>query len=183
MMQDDRDTLATEDRDEPVEVTPTEARQGTGPRAMLVDRIAVHRRRRGKRPAGLLLFLGQLSTRRAVARPRLTIRRIRQLENQFMSKRAAFAVEAATNPTRYFKRPRQVVDDRRLAREEKLAVLQAWELEARSLAVASEERMSGGEPSLLQDVVEARLALGAQTEPTKDTGAPTKHGMRQAKLS
>lgn len=59
-----------------------------------------------------------------------------------MSKRAAFAAEAAT----YFKRPRQVIEDRRLSRGEKLAVLHAWELEARALAVASEERMSEGEP-------------------------------------
>jgi hypothetical protein len=98
-----------------------------------------------------------------------------------MSKRADFAAAAATNPTRFFKLPRQVVDDRRLSRERKLAILNAWELEARSLAVATEERMSGGEASLLQDVVEARLALGEETEPAKDTGAPTKQGMRQVK--
>jgi hypothetical protein len=100
-----------------------------------------------------------------------------------MSKRAAFASEAATNPTRFFKRPRQVVDDRRLTREQKLAVLNAWELEARELAVASEESMGGGENNLLQDVVDARLALGEETEPTRDTGAPTKHGVRRAKGS
>lgn len=98
-----------------------------------------------------------------------------------MSKRANFAAEAATNPTRYFKRPKQVLDDRRLTREQKLAILNAWELEARGLAVASEECMGGGEQSLLQNVVDARLALGEETEPTKDTGAPTKHGMREIK--
>ena len=57
-------------------------------------------------------------------------------------------------------------------------MLEAWELEARSLAVASEENMSGGEPDLLSEVVKARLALGVETSPS-DTGAPTKHGNRK----
>lgn len=100
-----------------------------------------------------------------------------------MSKRATFAADAAVNPTRYFKRPRQVVDDRRLTREQKLAILNAWEHEARDLAVASEENMGGGESSLLQDVVDARLRLGETTDPAEDTGAPTKHGVRQLKSS
>ena len=41
--------------------------------------------------------------------------------------------------------------------------------------------MSGGEPSLLQDVVQARIDLGDTTDPTDDdAGAPTKHGVRKA---
>jgi hypothetical protein len=47
--------------------------------------------------------------------------------------------------------------------------------------VASEENMNGGEPSLLQDVVQARLELGEATDPADDGGAPTKHGMRKVR--
>ena len=92
----------------------------------------------------------------------------------------SFAAEAKANPTRYYRRPSEVVRDRRLNRDEKLAILEAWELEARELAVAAEENMSGGEPSLLQDVVQARIELGDMTDPTDDDGAPTKQGVRKA---
>jgi len=98
-----------------------------------------------------------------------------------MPSAANFAVEAKANPTRYYRRPGEVVRDRRLKKDEKLAILGAWELEARELAVASEENMNGGEPSLLQDVVQARLELGDATDPADDGGAPTKHGMRKVR--
>ena len=88
----------------------------------------------------------------------------------------SFASEAVNTPTRYYQRPRQVIQDRRLNRNEKLAILDAWELEARSLSVASEENMGGGEPTLLSEVVEARISLGEHADPTQDNGAPTKHG-------
>ena len=94
-----------------------------------------------------------------------------------------FAVEAAANPTRFYKRPSEVVQDRRLSREQKLAVLEAWELEARELSVATEENMGGGEPDLLAEVVKARIALGDEVDPDEDTGAPTKHGVRKSKAS
>jgi hypothetical protein len=90
-----------------------------------------------------------------------------------------FASEATANPTRFYRAPREVVQDRRLTREEKLAILEAWELEARELAVASEESMNGGEPNLLQDVVDARLELGDETDPEDETSAPTKQGARK----
>jgi len=93
----------------------------------------------------------------------------------------SFAAEAKANPSRYYRRPSEVVRDRRLKRDEKLAILEAWELEARELAVAAEENMSGGEPSLLQDVVQARIDLGDTTDPTDGAaGAPTKQGTRKA---
>jgi hypothetical protein len=97
-----------------------------------------------------------------------------------MINQVGFAAQAAQNPTRYYRRPGDVVNDRRLSREEKLTVLEAWELEARALAVASEENMSGGESDQLAAVVKARLALGDETHPTTDTGAPTKQGARRA---
>ena len=91
----------------------------------------------------------------------------------------SFAAEAVNNPTRYYQRPRQVIQDRRLNRDEKLAILEAWELEARSLSVAADENMSGGEPTLLSEVVQARMELGEHIDPHCDTGAPTKHGIRR----
>ena len=91
----------------------------------------------------------------------------------------SFATEAVNNPTRYYQRPRQVIQDRRLNRNEKLAILDAWELEARSLSVASEENMGGGEPTLLSEVVEARISLGEHADPTQDNGAPTKQWRAQ----
>jgi len=93
----------------------------------------------------------------------------------------SFAAAAKSNPTRYYKRPGDVIRDRRLTRQEKLAILEAWELEARELSVASEESMGGGESSLLQAVVQARLDLGDAPDPTEDAGAPTKHGVRRAR--
>jgi hypothetical protein len=91
-----------------------------------------------------------------------------------------FAAEAKANPTRYYRMPREVVQDRRLTREEKLAILDAWEVEARELAVASDESMTGGEPSLLQDVLDARLDLGEESMPDGGTSAQPKHGARRA---
>jgi hypothetical protein len=73
-----------------------------------------------------------------------------------------FATEATANPTRFYRLPREVVQDRRLTREEKLAILHAWEHEARELAVTFEENV-GGEESLLQDVLDARQELGDET--------------------
>lgn len=90
----------------------------------------------------------------------------------------SFAAQAVENPTRFYRRPDQVVRDRRLGRKEKLAVLEAWEMEARALAVASEENMNGGETSLLQDVVQARVELGEHADPEEEMSAPTKSGVR-----
>ena len=92
-----------------------------------------------------------------------------------------FAAEAKANPTRYYRRPGEVIRDRRLKRAEKLAILESWELEARELAVASEESMGGGEPTLLEEVVQARVDLGDATDPEEAVGAPTKHGVRKAR--
>ena len=89
----------------------------------------------------------------------------------------SFAAEAVTNPTRFYDRPGQVVLDRRLNRNDKLAILEAWEVEARSLSVASEENMGGGEPNLLAEVIEARVRLVTYADPRRDRkGAPTKQG-------
>ena len=93
------------------------------------------------------------------------------------------AMDAVQNPTQFYGRPSDVIADTRLSRSEKLAVLEAWELDARALAVASEESMSGGEPDLLSEVVKARLALGDEAFSDDSAGAPTKHGARKGSAS
>ena len=93
------------------------------------------------------------------------------------------AADAVQNPAQFYGRPSDVVADTRLSRTDKLAVLEAWELDARALAVASEENMSGGEPDLLSEVVKARLALGDEALSSDSAGVPTKHGARKGATS
>jgi hypothetical protein len=83
-----------------------------------------------------------------------------------------------TTPTKEFDRPADVVRAAHLSREQKIAVLRQWELDARLLQTASEEGMSGGEPNLLADVKQALAALGAVSG-GEDSGGetPTKTGM------
>ncbi len=64
-----------------------------------------------------------------------------------------FAAEATANPTRFYRAPREVLQDRRLTREEKLAILEAWEREERAEADVSEDTV------VLQDLIDARLEL------------------------
>ena len=67
-----------------------------------------------------------------------------------------FAAEATANPTRYYRAPREVVQDRRLTKDEKLAILRAWDREAR--AMAEEANDTAGEASFSELVEEIRLA-------------------------
>ena len=63
-----------------------------------------------------------------------------------------FAAEATADPTRFYRAPREVLQDRRLTREEKLAILEAWEREKRAEAEAEDS-------AVLQDLIDARLEL------------------------
>ncbi len=63
------------------------------------------------------------------------------------------------DPAMAFDLPQDVVDDQSLTYEEKLQILDQWELDARELSVAEEENMGGGEPSLLELVTAARASL------------------------
>jgi hypothetical protein len=75
-----------------------------------------------------------------------------------MSKKQ-FLDEIKINPSRYYRAPTDVIRDRRFSDHEKLEILAAWERDARGLAVADDESMTGGEPSRLQSVVNARLEM------------------------
>lgn len=70
-----------------------------------------------------------------------------------------FIEDAKIDPGRYYRSPADVVRDRRLSNEERLAVLAAWERDARALSVAADENMAGGEPSNLAQVVKARMEV------------------------
>jgi hypothetical protein len=101
-----------------------------------------------------------------------------------MSNPVGFPAKARLNPTRYFDSPAHVARDVRLNREEKLAILSAWELEARALAGAFEENMIGGGPNRLDEVVQARIELGNEKKFNADdtrTGAPTRYAARKPK--
>ena len=78
------------------------------------------------------------------------------------------------DPSRFYPAPSDVVRDRRFSDAERLEILQAWERDARALAVAAEEGMEGGEPSRLKTVVKARMEvqerMSGETRVTGETG-------------
>lgn len=65
---------------------------------------------------------------------------------------------AISDPTRYYARPMDVVNDDELEPEEKRRILESWKKDAELLSTAQDENMAGGERPQLQDV---SLALGA----------------------
>jgi hypothetical protein len=80
---------------------------------------------------------------------------------------------ALRDPASVFRQPRDVVTYPGLSDEQRLALLEQWERDARALAVAEEEGMIGGEESLLARVQQALASLGVRRE-RHDIG--TKHG-------
>jgi hypothetical protein len=68
--------------------------------------------------------------------------------------------KAIDDPTRAFDSPREVVESE-LPREEKIKILQSWELDARRLLESAEENMAGGEKDRLPEVLKALRELGA----------------------
>jgi hypothetical protein len=60
-----------------------------------------------------------------------------------------------------------VATDKRLTTEQKLSILERWEMDARELAVAEEENMAGGESSRLHEVLTARLLVSGRARKRK----------------
>lgn len=81
--------------------------------------------------------------------------------------------EQIQEPQKNFASPGEVVSDEKLSLNEKQTALKNWEQEARQLAVAEEEGMTGGEPSRLDEVKEAQSKL---PEKPGRTPSPTKSG-------
>jgi hypothetical protein len=63
------------------------------------------------------------------------------------------------DPSRFYPSPTDVVRDRRFSDPERLAILEAWERDARAVAVAVDEDVSGDDPSRLKTVVKARMEI------------------------
>ena len=51
--------------------------------------------------------------------------------------------EIMTDPAKVYGKPENVRDDKRLSREQKIAILKLWAFDAKELQVAEEENMSG----------------------------------------
>ena len=81
---------------------------------------------------------------------------------------------ALLNPASCFEEPGDVLEERGLTREQKLRILRQWDQDARQLAVAEEENMTGGEENMVGRVSKAILALGGDAE--RDQAASTKLG-------
>ena len=77
------------------------------------------------------------------------------------------------DPAGVFRSPRDVLTCPDLGRDERRAILEQWERDARGLSVAEEEGMEGGEESLLSRVRQAMAELG---EESSASGSGTKHG-------
>lgn len=84
-----------------------------------------------------------------------------------------FIKDVISNPTAHFDSPQKVVAADDLSDGQKKKVLDAWEEDARRLSVATEEGMTGGEPSRIEDVAAAKVELGV-AEVRRPT--PTKAG-------
>lgn len=63
------------------------------------------------------------------------------------------------HPAKVFSDPKEVVADQTLSTHEKRRALDSLEQDARQLAVASAEGMSGGEETKLRDVMQAKRSL------------------------
>ncbi len=78
------------------------------------------------------------------------------------------------NPSVFFKRPAQVLQNNDLSWEQKIKILRQWEYDVRELQVAEEESMTGPQPVSLAEVRDALRALGVVGDP--DQSGPTKQG-------
>ena len=76
-----------------------------------------------------------------------------------MQEQAIDLKKAKTSPSQVFEDPSEVLTHPELSREAKLEILRQWEIDARLLAEAENENMTGGESSHLGHVVSALLAL------------------------
>lgn len=83
--------------------------------------------------------------------------------------------QALISPASIFDTPDEVVETPMLAKILKIEILKRWELDARALLRATEENMSGGEPSEIDAVNEALARLDPEGKALADFGkAPTK---------
>ena len=70
--------------------------------------------------------------------------------------------EAKQNPAAMFNKPQDVLSANDLSTDEKRAILEQWKQDSMQLQQASDENMTGGEPSRIEDVVDALKVLDQQ---------------------
>jgi hypothetical protein len=78
--------------------------------------------------------------------------------------------EIRKNPSRFYRGPQALADDKALTEEQKLSLLESWAADEERLLVATEENMGGGESSRLDEVL---AVLGRLRNP--DSRLPSKH--------
>jgi len=71
---------------------------------------------------------------------------------------------AKTNPSKFFKTPAEVATAPGLTRDDRIAILRQWEVDARLMSVADEESMGGGENSHLGAVTQLLITLGDEAK-------------------
>lgn len=82
---------------------------------------------------------------------------------------------AMLTPPAVFDTPQEVVDAPGLSSSQKIEILKRWELDARALQRATEENMTGGEHSPLDEVNDALMRLDPEGKAQEEFGrAPTK---------
>jgi len=91
--------------------------------------------------------------------------------------------EKKVNPAASYGHPDQVLNDQALSREDKVAILREWYLDAVRLQESAAENMTGGEPDRLQSVSNALLKLGISPTTEADPRAPAKDGKIRRGLS
>jgi hypothetical protein len=67
--------------------------------------------------------------------------------------------QALHDPAGIFEKPMHVVEEASLTREQKIAILNEWEIDAEALLRADEENMQMDEPSMLSRVHRALAML------------------------
>ena len=82
--------------------------------------------------------------------------------------------KALLDPSGVFGRPKDILEEKSLSREQKIRILRRWEYDVRELEVAEEENMAGGPPSRLAEVLEALHTLAAKID--VEHSPPTKQG-------
>ena len=96
-------------------------------------------------------------------------------EARTMSSTRPIDMRKATNdPSSVFAEPGNVIDSPSLSHSQKLTILEHWEHQARLLAVAEEEGMTGGEESMLGRVRRAIAALRGDQDGAERQVATTK---------
>ncbi len=95
-------------------------------------------------------------------------------QSELVRPQKVLADAGASDPTRLFEQPKDVVAFPEAGKDAKLALLHQWESDARAIANADEEGMLGDQPSNLEDVRKAVHAIEPPDD--ADIGTPTKHG-------